>query len=162
MKLNENKKIELIKTIINLKEIEITELEDIKKKIQQLQKEIYKLKGIPKCPKCGNEKVIRTGIRKTYKGIIQRYCCKNCDWRFIKKDLSYRMRNDKETIEKALNLRKQGKTYSQIAEILDNKVTRQSIMRWLHRFQMPKEERIIKRKMRNQYGEYERKFVINI
>lgn len=163
MKIDENKKVELIKAIINLKEIEVPELEETKKKIKQIEKSLNKLKTNIRCPKCNSWNVIKHGTRKTMeRGIIQRYGCKDCKWSFCIYGQDYRMRSNKNMINKALKLRKKGKTYSQIKEILNNKISRKTIGRWLDKFQPPKEEKIIKRKIQNQYGEYEREFKIKI
>ena len=71
------------------------------------------------------------------------------------------MREDSDRIEKALDLRKKGYTLSQIADELGG-ITRQSVHRWIHKFQEPIEEKTIKRKMKNQYGTYERTFKIKV
>ncbi|RLI41618.1 hypothetical protein DRO59_06470 [Candidatus Bathyarchaeota archaeon] len=35
-----------------------------------------------KCPECGYERVYKDGLRYTRHGIVQRYLCKNCGYRF--------------------------------------------------------------------------------
>jgi transposase-like protein len=163
--LNESKKIELIKTIINLKEIDTKRLEKTENRIKKLEKEIYKLKGMPKCPKCGSKNVIKHGTRKTLnRGVIQKFWCKKCGevWSFRKKEIDYRMRNDIKDIRRALYLRKKGYTLSQIAEIIGG-ISRTSVRRWIHRFQPPEKEKIVTRNMGSRWGgEYKRSFKIKI
>jgi len=46
------------------------------------------------CPKCNSNKIKKDGKRKTNnRGKIQRYRCKECDFRFVIDDGFYRMRN---------------------------------------------------------------------
>ena len=61
-----------------------------------------------------------------------------------------------------MKLRKKGRTYSQIVDEIGGVMTRQNVMRLLYKFQPPKKDIIIKRKQRNQYGEYEREFKIKV
>ena len=152
------------------------QIQTLRKKNRKLQKRIAELnkffKSIsiettklknPRCPKCNSWKVTKRGIRKTVeRGGIQKYYCQDCNWKFSPHTIDFRMRHNKETINKILDLRKEGKSSSQIADATGNIMARQSVMRILHKFQKPTQEVTIKRKQRNQYGEYEREFKIKI
>jgi len=35
-----------------------------------------------KCPECGSLRSWKDGVRKTRQGIVQRYYCRDCDYRF--------------------------------------------------------------------------------
>lgn len=134
----------------------------LEKQFKRLLKDCDKLKN-PRCLNCGSWRVIKHGTRKSIdRGDIQRYGCLDCDWKFTQKTKEYRMRHNKEVIDKILKLRRDGKTYSQIAEEIGNVMARQSVMRILHKFQPAKKEIIIKRKQKNKYGEYERSFKIKV
>lgn len=142
----------------------LTKVEGLEKSIKKLGREVKKLKNIPPCPKCRSKEVIKRGTRKTTgRGIVQRYACKKCNWKFSKYDLDYRMRNDIRDIRRALYLRKKGYTLSQIAEIIGG-VSRQTILRWLKKYyeSFPK-EKIISRVMKSRWGTtYRRNFTIHI
>ena len=38
------------------------------------------------CPKCESKEIKKDGKRKTNRGLIQRYKCKECNYRFIQND----------------------------------------------------------------------------
>ena len=74
----------------------------------------------------------------------------------------YRMRNNEETIKRALALRKEGNSLAQIVKKIGGGVTRQTISRWLQKFQPPTEEKTAIINMKNQYSKYQRKFKIKV
>lgn len=153
-----------------MKQISIITKKDlmpIVRKLREMNKKIKDLENkteIPNCPYCGSgsKNVIRRGLRKGKYKIKQRYECHNCNKKFDEQDFFTRMRNPSGEILRALELRKEGKTFSQIAEILGNKMTRQTICKWMQKYQPSTEDIIIRRNQRNQYGEYEREFKIKI
>jgi len=58
-----------------------------------------------KCSKCHSENIKKNGSRKTQnRGIIQRYKCCDCGFRFIENDGFYRMRNAPQKITLCLDL----------------------------------------------------------
>ncbi len=60
---------------------------------------------IIKCIKCKSENIKKDGNRKTEnRGLIQRYKCKKCNYRFIENDGFFRMRNSPQKITCALDL----------------------------------------------------------
>jgi integrase len=42
-------------------------------------------KKVPTCPECGSTKTWKDGTRLTEQGKIQRYCCRECGYRFSKR-----------------------------------------------------------------------------
>jgi len=80
----------------------------------------------PICPKCKSKDTIKRGKRYNLeRGYTQRYACKKCDYKFVPKDMNYRMRASEVKIKKAIELFNQGHSYSQIGDKL--KVSRQTI-----------------------------------
>lgn len=153
------KKVFILKNIIRKQKKIINELNKI---LKDVLTDLNKVKN-PRCPKCNSWNVIKRGTRKTIgRGRVQRYHCIDCDWKFTQRTIDYRMRHNKEVIKKIMKLRKQGKTYSQIAGEIGGVMTRQNVLRLLRKLQPPKKEVIIRRKQRNQWGEYERNFKIKI
>ena len=156
-----NKKLKLLfkKDIAKIKKLEkeIINLKTQLRKVEQIAK-------TPNCQKCGSPNVIKNGSRPTQRrGEIQKFKCLDCGHRFsTDTSFGYRMRNQEETIKKALALRKEGNSLSKIAEKIGGNVTRQTILRWLQKYQPPQNEKIIKIKQKNQYKEYERTFKIKI
>lgn len=146
---------------------EITEIKKLKEEIVDLKTQLKKIEQIaktPNCQKCGSSNVIKNGSRPTQRrGEIQKFKCLECGHRFsTDTSFGYRMRNQEKTIKQALKLRKQGNSLAKIAEKIGGNVTRQTILRWLQKYQPPTEEKTIKVKQKNQYGEYERNFKIKI
>jgi len=138
------------------------DVNELKKIIKNLQRDIVKFQN-PKCPNCESREVIKVGKRynKTNR-IVQKYRCQSCNYKFSQYNLlDYRMRNKRVNIERALELRKQGKTLAQISKDIGG-VTRQTIHKWLQKFQPPTEEKIAIVEINNQYRKYERKFKIKV
>jgi transposase-like protein len=104
-----------------------------------------KVKRKVRCILCGSTNVTKYGRRNTRGVKKQRYHCKNCRKKFIRTN-NFRMRNKKSLIDKSLKLRKQGMTYSQIAEKINYKVTRHTIRHWVQKFdKTPMQDVIVKR-----------------
>jgi len=146
---------------------EITEIKKLKEEIVDLKTQLKKVEQMaktPNCQRCGSPNVIKNGSRPTQRrGEIQKFKCLECGHRFsTDTSFGYRMRNQEETIKQALELRKKGFTLSEIAKEIGGNVTRQTIHRWLQKYQPPTEEKTIKIKQKNQYKEYDRTFKIKI
>ena len=133
-------------------------------------KNITKITGIimlNKCPKCNHSQIIKRGGRESKnRGWIQRYTCKRCDYHFTDQGKCFRMRNRRWKIDKALEMRKQGNTYAQIAEAVGD-VSRTTVLRWIQtRLPPAKKWVVVTREVRyNSYGKkkkYKRKFNIKI
>ncbi len=90
---------------------------------------------IVKCPKCkSNKNVIKRGWRYNKgTGKVQKYQCKKCVYKFIV-SINYHMRHRRNLIDKAINLRKEGNTYAQIAKKLRKKISRQTVNRWVIKY----------------------------
>lgn len=119
------------------------------------------------CPRCRNHYIIKRGGRTSKnRGWIQRYSCKRCGYHFTDQGKCFRMRNRRWKIDKASEMRKQGKTYAQIAEAVGG-VSRTTVLRWIRARLPPAKKWItITRKMRyNSYGKHKiinHKYVIKI
>jgi transposase-like protein len=117
------------------------------------------------CFYCNSINLIRHGGRKTKnRGWIQRYYCKDCKKSFTSKGdvLQYRMRHQKEIIEKALKLRLEGNSLRDIAKQIGVS-SHQAILRWLKKFQPPKTEITITKQMKSRWGVfYNRNFQIRV
>jgi len=87
-----------------------------------------------KCPICKLTHITKRGFRynKTT-GKIQKYYCKDCDKKFII-SINYRMRHRKSAIDKALQLRREGNSYSQVCEKMNIKISRKTIMKWVLKY----------------------------
>ena len=93
-------------------EIQMSREEQFKSKNNYLNK--YKNLS---CPNCKSEKVIKRGLRKTEnRGKIQRYSCKSCNYRFVKNDGFFRMRNHPKKITCAIDLFYRGVSTRKVQE----------------------------------------------
>ena len=129
-------------TIITRKDLKpiIDKLRELDKKIEKLDAKIK----IPACIYCGSIEVIRHGWRYNKNKKVQKYQCKNCGKKFSFDDIFPRMRTPAEKILEALELRKEGKTFSEISDKLGEegtKITRQSVHKWVNKYQPPTEEK---------------------
>ena len=67
------------------------------------------------CPKCKSNYVKKNGVRQTQnRGLIQRYKCKNCSYRFVQDLGFFRMRNNPKKITCAIDLFYKGVSTRQI------------------------------------------------
>jgi len=71
------------------------------------------------CPKCNSKNMKKNAKRKTKnRGIIQRYQCKDCSYRFVFDDGFYRMRNHEKKITLCMDLYYNGMSFRKIQEHL--------------------------------------------
>ncbi len=71
------------------------------------------------CPKCGGKNIKKDGLRKTeYRGKIQRYRCKECNFRFVLDEGFYRMRNHEKKITLCMDLYYKGVSFRKLQEHL--------------------------------------------
>lgn len=141
-------------------------LDKLEQDIKRLQDQVAKLKmkDLPVCPRCKSKRITKRGFRHTLNEDVQKYYCKDCNWKFCRTGITFRMRNSERDIRKALWLRKKGYTTSQIAEIIGG-VSRQTIFRWIQKKdKSPRNKlKIVERKMKSRWGtEYKRKFEIRV
>lgn len=91
------------------------------------------------CPECKSNDVRKAGKRYNRYSINQKFMCNECERKFSLTDEFRRMRHPKEMILYALKLRKEGKTYREIArEVSDEfkiKISAQSILGWDKKFE---------------------------
>lgn len=83
-----------------------------------------------KCNYCNGKNIIKHGRRfnKCNKK-VQRYECKDCHRKFMKRDITFRMRHSKYKINRAIKLRKQGLSYGQMKKHIRG-ISRTTLMRW--------------------------------
>lgn len=63
-------------------------------------------------PKCNSKSIKKNAKRKTkHRGIIQRYQCKECSYRFVLGEGFYRMRNHEKKITLCMDLYYNGKSF---------------------------------------------------
>ena len=88
-----------------------------------------------KCDKCGSTNIVKNGIRKNKSGIINRYLCKNCGYRFTDNNGFKKRRNEPEKIALALDLYFRGLSIRKIAEhfqqVYNFKISHMTIYRWI-------------------------------
>lgn len=90
------------------------------------------------CPSCNHENVIKSGVRKTQRGDVQRYHCKDCGHRFtIDKGFS-RMKHDPKAITLTMDLYFKDVSYRKITDHLKQfynlKVAPSTPMRWVKKY----------------------------
>jgi transposase-like protein len=91
------------------------------------------------CPKCKKENIKKDGIRKTEnRGLIQRYKCKECGFRFVFDDGFKRMRNDPKKITCAIDLFYRGVSTRKIQEhfqaFYPRNSSHKSIYKWVVKY----------------------------
>lgn len=86
-----------------------------------------------KCLRCGIDfskiKPIKRGWRPTRKGRTQKWQCSRCRTTFTKAGITFRMRSPRWKILKAIELRDNGLSYSQIAFTIGG-VSRITVYKW--------------------------------
>jgi len=69
------------------------------------------------CPKCNGNSIKKDGKRKTdNRGLIQRYFCKDCSYRFVEDNGFFRMRNNPKKISLCLDLFYRGVSTRKVQE----------------------------------------------
>ena len=95
-------------------------------------------KGIV-CSKCKNQNTKKDGKRKTEnRGLIQRYRCNECNYRFVLDDGFFRMRNHPKKITCALDLFYRGISTRKVQEhfkaFYPHNADHSSILRWIRKY----------------------------
>lgn len=90
------------------------------------------------CPDCKNKEVVKRGYRETEnRGVIQRYFCKSCGYRFIQDPFS-RMRNSPQKITCALDLFSRGLSTRGVQEhfkaFFPHNSDHSTILRWIRKY----------------------------
>lgn len=89
----------------------------------------------PRCGKCNSINIVKNGIRKNKSGIVNRYLCKDCGYRFTDKNGFKKRRNNPEKIALALDLYFRGLSVRKVAEHLQQvynlNISHMTIYRWI-------------------------------
>ena len=91
------------------------------------------------CPKCSSNKIKKDGKRKTEnRGKIQRYRCKDCNFRFVIDEGFYRMRNHPNKITAGIDLYYKGVSLRKVQEHFQAFYTKNSshvsVYNWILRY----------------------------
>jgi len=93
------------------------------------------LQDTVKCDKCGSVNTVKNGTRKNKSGIINRYLCKDCGFRFTDNNGFKKRRSEPEKIALALDLYFRGLSVRKIAEhfqqVYNLHVSHMTVYRWL-------------------------------
>lgn len=93
-----------------------------------------------KCPKCGSDKIVKSGKYRRRRGIVQRYRCNICGTSFCH-DGYFRSRFPLEVVQYAVQLYIDGSSSEKISDDLKNKygivVSRTSICEWIRKAKVP-------------------------
>src|SRR3989344_3446298 len=91
------------------------------------------------CPKCNSNQTKKDGKRKTQnRGKIQRYRCKECDFRFVIDDGFYRMRNNENKVTAGIDLYYKGVSLRKVQEhfqaFYPHNSSHMSVYRWIVKY----------------------------
>ena len=88
-----------------------------------------------KCEKCNSTNVVKNGKRKNKSGVINRYLCKECGFRFTDNDGFKKRRSDPEKIALALDLYFRGLSVRKVSEhfqqVYNLNVSHMTVYRWI-------------------------------
>lgn len=89
-----------------------------------------------KCEKCNSTNIVKNGKRKNKSGVINRYLCKECGFRFTDNDGFKKRRSDPEKIALALDLYFRGLSVRKVAEhfqqVYNLQVSHMTVYRWIY------------------------------
>lgn len=91
------------------------------------------------CSKCSSKQIKKDGKRKTdNRGLIQRYKCKKCNYRFVQDDGFFRMRNHPKKITCALDLFYRGVSTRKVQEhfqaFYPHNCSNKTIYKWIVKY----------------------------
>ncbi len=102
------------------------------------KKELERAEVKMACPKCKSESVVRSGNRKTEFGVIQRFECKSCGFRFVVDKGFCRMKHSPEIITKTLDLYFKGLSQRKISDHFKQfdktTVIHTTVLRWIKKY----------------------------
>ena len=107
----------------------------IENKIENISVELPKI-----CPRCNSTTITKNGFRKLKNKIKrQRYCCKQCDYKFILGENGFsKVSSDPKIISESLNLVMSGMSYRAISRHIYSvhqiKISHVSINRWIKKY----------------------------
>ena len=92
----------------------------------------------PVCDKCGSHNIVKNGMRHNKSGVVCRFLCKDCGFRFTDKQGFRRRRSDPEKIALALDLYFRGLSVRKVAEhfkqVYNLDVSHMTIYRWVEHY----------------------------
>ncbi|MBU2640129.1 MAG: DDE-type integrase/transposase/recombinase [Nanoarchaeota archaeon] len=93
------------------------------------------------CSKCSSNEIKKDGLRKTQnRGKIQRYRCRNCNFRFVIDDGFYRMRTNENKITVGIDLYYKGVSLRKVQEhfqaFYPHNSSHMSVYRWIVKYSM--------------------------
>lgn len=90
------------------------------------------------CPNCNGKNIIKSGKRKTERGKLQRYKCKECNFRFVIDKGFSKMKHTPRAITLSMDLYFKGISYRKICDHLKQfynvKVNQTTTMRWIKKY----------------------------
>jgi len=90
------------------------------------------------CPACKGYHVVKNAKRKTKKGVVQRYKCEGCGHRFVTDRTFSRLKATPDIVCVSMDLYFKGNSLAKIKHHLKMfykcKVSRPTVLRWIHRF----------------------------
>jgi len=90
------------------------------------------------CPKCKSDVIVKSGNRKTEFGIIQRFECKSCGFRFVVDKGFSRMKHDPDLITLSLDLYFKGLSDRKIVDHLKQfhkiVIVHTTVLRWIKKY----------------------------
>jgi len=91
------------------------------------------------CPNCKEKNIKKAGLRKTInRGNIQRYKCKQCNYRFVADNRFFRMRNSEQIITMSIDMYisnlSSRKMRNQLSRHLNTKISHMAILDWVRRY----------------------------
>jgi transposase-like protein/predicted RNA-binding Zn-ribbon protein involved in translation (DUF1610 family) len=90
------------------------------------------------CEQCGSDDIVKNGKRNNKSGIINRYLCKNCGFRFTNNQGFQKKRADPEKIALALDLYYRGLSVRKVAEhfqqVHNLDISHMTVYRWIEQY----------------------------
>ena len=116
-------------------------LKQLKKKIVSqdvVQSSIPQINNEIICSKCKSDNIVKNGKRNNQSGLLQRYLCRDCKYRFIVNFGFERSRKNPKIICAAIDLYFKGvslrKVADHIKQFYDVRIDNTSVLRWIQRF----------------------------
>ena len=93
------------------------------------------------CRRCKSDNLKKDGKRRTdYRGLIQRYKCKDCSYRFVEDNGFFRMRNNPQKITCSLDLFYRGLSTREVQEhfkaFFPHNSDHSTILRWIRKYSL--------------------------
>jgi len=103
---------------------------------QSLKNNAEMIEHKPTCEKCKSANIVKNGTRKNKSGVVNRYLCKECGFRFTDNDGFKKRRSDPEKIALALDLYFRGLSVRKVAEhfqqVYNLHISHMTVYRWIY------------------------------